>query len=63
LPNSSLEVLMAWLGVPVTQRHRAVADAKLTAAIFLAIVPHLRGSKKWGARRDVRVCGGYVAHV
>ena len=44
LAEYSLEVLAAWLRVPVTQRHRAVADAKLTAAIFLALVPHLRGS-------------------
>ena len=44
LAEFSLEVLAAWLGVAVTHRHRAVADAKLTAAIFLALVPHLRGS-------------------
>jgi CBS domain-containing protein len=44
LAEFSLEVLAAWLGVPVGHRHRAVADAKTTAAIFLALVPHLRSS-------------------
>lgn len=38
----TLEALAAWLGLGVTDRHRAVGDARLTAEIFLALVPHLR---------------------
>lgn len=44
LADFSLEALAAWLEVPLTERHRAVADARTTAAVFLALVPHLRRS-------------------
>ncbi|HEX2266405.1 MAG TPA: 3'-5' exonuclease, partial [Solirubrobacterales bacterium] len=42
LPGFSLETLATWLGLSVTDRHRALGDARLTAAIFLALVPRLR---------------------
>ncbi len=42
LPDYSLETLAAWLGIAVVERHRALADAKLAAEIFLALLPHLR---------------------
>ena len=42
LPNFSLETLAAWLGVAVVERHRALADARLAAEIFLALLPRLR---------------------
>lgn len=42
LPNLSLETLAAWLGIAVVERHRALADARLAAEIFLALLPGLR---------------------
>jgi CBS domain-containing protein len=42
LPGFSLETLAAWLGIPIQNRHRALGDAQLTAAIFLGLVPRLR---------------------
>jgi DNA polymerase-3 subunit epsilon/CBS domain-containing protein len=42
LAGFSLDQLAAWLGVEVTQRHSAPADALVTAKIFCALVPKLR---------------------
>ena len=42
LAGYSLEQLAAWLGVEVTGRHAALADATTTALVFLALVPKLR---------------------
>ena len=42
LGGYSLEHLASWLGVTVEGRHSAVADATLTARIFLALLPKLR---------------------
>ena len=43
LPDLSLETIAAWLGVEVVGRHSAAGDAETTAAVFLALVPHLAG--------------------
>ena len=42
LPDYSLEKVAAWLGVKVTDRHRALGDAIVTAEVFLALLPLLR---------------------
>jgi CBS domain-containing protein len=42
LAGYSLEQLAAWVGVEVTGRHAALADATTTALVFLALVPKLR---------------------
>lgn len=42
LPDYSLETVAAWLGVDITDRHTALGDARATAAVFVALVPHLR---------------------
>jgi CBS domain-containing protein len=42
LPDLSLETLAAWLGIAVVERHRALADARLAAEVFLALLPRLR---------------------
>lgn len=41
LPAESLETTAGWLGIEVTDRHRALGDALLTARVFLALVPKL----------------------
>ncbi|MGE4166832.1 MAG: exonuclease domain-containing protein, partial [Xanthobacteraceae bacterium] len=42
LSGYSLEHLSSWLGLEVEGRHSAVADARMTARIFLALLPKLR---------------------
>lgn len=42
LPDFSLESIAAWLDLPLGARHRALADARLTAEIFLKLLPRLR---------------------
>lgn len=42
LPDHSLETLAAWLGVAITDRHRAIGDALAAGRIFTALLPHLK---------------------
>ena len=42
LAGFSLDQLAAWLGLEVTGRHSALADATLTAQVFLKLLPKLR---------------------
>ncbi len=42
LPDLSLETVSAWLEIEVSGRHRALADAVMTAQVFFAIAPKLR---------------------
>ena len=42
LGGYTLEHLASWLGVTIQARHSAVADATITAKIFLALLPKLR---------------------
>lgn len=42
LGGYTLEHLASWLGVVVEERHSALADATLTAKIFIALLPKLR---------------------
>jgi DNA polymerase-3 subunit epsilon/CBS domain-containing protein len=43
LGGYTLEHLASWLGMAVEARHSALGDAVLTAKIFLALLPKLRG--------------------
>lgn len=47
LPDHSLDMLAQRLGVEIVGRHSALGDARMTAEIFLALIPHLR-------RRNIR---------
>ncbi len=42
LPDMALDTVAHWLGIEVTDRHRALGDALVTAKVFLALVPLLR---------------------
>ncbi len=42
LPDFSLSALGHWLGLPPHDAHRALADARMTSAIFEALIPRLR---------------------
>ncbi|MCB1508348.1 MAG: CBS domain-containing protein [Hyphomicrobiaceae bacterium] len=41
LPGFSIEMVARWLSVDVSDRHTALGDARVTAALFLKLVPHL----------------------
>ena len=42
LPEQSLDTAAAWLGVQVTDRHRALGDAMVTLNVFQALLPKLK---------------------
>ncbi|MBT5520149.1 MAG: CBS domain-containing protein, partial [Rhodospirillales bacterium] len=42
LPKESLEITAEWLGIEVTNRHRALDDAIITANVFIALLPKLK---------------------
>jgi len=42
LPNYSLETLASWQNIQVHDRHDALADAEMTAKVFIALLPLLR---------------------
>lgn len=42
LPNLSLEIAAAWLGIEIRDRHSALGDAKMSALVFQALIPRLR---------------------
>jgi DNA polymerase-3 subunit epsilon/CBS domain-containing protein len=56
LPNDSLETVATWLGIDVVDRHRALPDAKLTAEVFLALLPRLRDRSIRTLAEAVGVC-------
>lgn len=41
LPNPSLDTAADWLGIDVSNRHRALGDATVTARMFQALIPRL----------------------
>ena len=56
LASFSLDAMAAWLGVTAEGRHRAVGDARITGAIFLALVPKLRASSVRTFGEAARAC-------
>jgi DNA polymerase-3 subunit epsilon/CBS domain-containing protein len=58
LAGYEVEMLAAWLGVPVEKRHSAVGDALTAARIFLAMVPALREAGIRTVAEAERACGG-----
>jgi DNA polymerase-3 subunit epsilon/CBS domain-containing protein len=56
LPSLELATLAAWLGVTVGTRHRALADARLAAELFLAILPRLEAAGLRSLAETERAC-------
>ena len=56
LPDEALETAADWLGISVTDRHQALADARLTAEIFLRLVPRLREKGIWTLAEAESAC-------
>lgn len=50
LADHSLEMVAAWLGVEIADRHTALGDALAAGEVFVALLPELR-------KRDVRTLG------
>ncbi len=44
LPDFSLDTIASWAKIDVHDRHSALGDAITTAAIFVALIPRLRGA-------------------
>ena len=42
LPEKSLDTAAGWLGVEISERHRALGDARAAAEVYRAVVPKLR---------------------
>ena len=63
LPNESLETVAAWLKLEVTDRHRALGDAVLTAQIFMALIPLLRRRKITTLAEAERACLSLTAKL
>ena len=42
LPEKSLDTAAGWLGVEISDRHRALGDARAAAEVYRAVVPKLR---------------------
>lgn len=56
LPDHSLDTVAGWLGVEVNNRHRAKGDAIVTAQVYLALVPLLRGQNIRTLGEAMAVC-------
>ena len=42
LPEQSLDTAAGWLGIAITNRHRALGDAELTLQVFQGLLPRLK---------------------
>jgi len=63
LPNPSLDTAAAWLGLAVSERHRAVGDARLTAEIFRALLPKLHDAGITTLAQAERACRSLTAQI
>lgn len=63
LPGQSLEIAAEWLGVDITDRHRALGDARVTAHLFTALVPRLKAKGIVTLAQAERACRGLSSHI
>ncbi len=56
LPKESLEITAEWLGIEITDRHRALGDAKAAAEVFLALIPKLKANNIVTLAQAERAC-------
>ncbi len=62
LPGQSLEITAEWLGIEITDRHRAMGDALVTAQVFNALIDKLRGKDIVTLAQAERACRGLASH-
>ena len=63
LPSTSLEAIATWLDIEIRDRHRALGDAVMTAEIFLALLPKLRGKGIFTLAEAERACRRLTAKI
>ncbi len=63
LPGQNLEIAAGWLGIEVTERHRALGDARVTADIFHALIPKLRQRGIVTLAQAERACRALSSHL
>lgn len=61
LPEQSLDMAAAWLGIEIGDRHRALADAVATAQVFAGLVPKLRDRDITTLAQAERACRAQTA--
>ncbi|MBO6519316.1 MAG: CBS domain-containing protein [Rhodospirillales bacterium] len=62
LPGQSLEITAEWLGIEITDRHRALGDAMVTAQIFNALIDKLREKDIVTLAQAERACRNLTSH-
>jgi CBS domain-containing protein len=63
LPEQSLDLAAGWLGIAVADRHRALADARLAARVFEALLPRLRERGIATVAQAERACRGLTRRL
>lgn len=63
LPGQSLDIAAEWLGIEITERHRALGDALVTAQIFNALIDRLRARDIVTLAQAERACRSLSSHM
>lgn len=63
LASHSLDVLANWLGLEISNRHRALGDAEAAGRIFIALVPRLQVKGIRTLAEAERACNGLTAEL
>ena len=63
LPSVSLEAVAGWLSVDIRDRHNAIADALITAEIFVALLPLLHAKGVFTLAEAERACRTLTAKM
>lgn len=63
LPGQTLDIAAEWLGIEITDRHRALGDALVTAQIFNALIDRLRARDIVTLAQAERACRSLSSHM
>lgn len=63
LPGQSLDITAEWLGIEITERHRAMGDAQVTARIFNALIDKLKSRDIVTLAQAERACRNLASHM
>ena len=63
LPGQTLDIAAEWLGIEITDRHRALGDALVTAQIFNALIDRLRARDIVTLAQAERACRSLSSHL
>ena len=62
LPGQTLEIAAEWLGIEITDRHRALGDALVTAQVFNALIDKLKARGIVTLAQAERACRNLTSH-